>query len=146
LSSSFATSPDPLNQLAQAETQLSWPALLLAGGIAGIAGWVVTFPLDVVKTRMQGSQTILAMSSPTRSAAGDVLPNALSTTPLLAQESLTSRDVNPYRTILSTIIHSYRTEGIRVFFRGLSPTLIRAVPVNMTMFATFEAVVHAFSW
>ncbi|KAF8815430.1 carnitine/acyl carnitine carrier [Phlegmacium glaucopus] len=135
-----SSSPDPLGLLAQAETQLSWPSLLLAGGIAGIAGWVATFPLDVVKTRMQGSQPMLAPS-----AASAVSPNTHSTTPLLGQPSPALRDTNPYRTILSTIIHSYRTEGIGVFFRGLSPTLIRAVPVNMAMFATFEAVVHAFS-
>lgn len=35
------------------------------------------------------------------------------------------RDINPYRTTLSTIINSYRAEGISVFYKGLSPTLIR---------------------
>ncbi|KAI0351296.1 mitochondrial carrier [Trametes cingulata] len=85
-------------------------ALLAAGGMAGIAGWVVTFPFDVVKTRMQS----------TAAAA----PN------------------NPYRTMWSTIVASYRAEGLGVFFRGLAPTLIRAIPVNMVTFTTFEAVVH----
>ncbi|KAI0364562.1 mitochondrial carrier [Pilatotrama ljubarskyi] len=85
-------------------------ALLAAGGMAGIAGWVVTFPFDVVKTRMQS----------TAAAA----PN------------------NPYRTTWSTIVASYRAEGLRVFFRGLAPTLMRAIPVNMVTFTTFEAVVH----
>ena len=141
-----STSPDPFTQ---AESRLSWPALLLAGGIAGIgksspfiidppksltyhiaftsAGWVATFPLDVVKTRMQSSSTTLGTSSPVvPSTVVDVSPNALPTTPLLNQESLaSSRIVNPYRTILSTVVHSYQTEGFQVFFRGLSPTLIR---------------------
>ncbi|OBZ73825.1 Mitochondrial basic amino acids transporter [Grifola frondosa] len=52
---------------------------------------------------------------------------------------------NPYRSTLSTIIASYRAEGLGVFFRGLAPTLIRAIPVNMVTFGTFEAVVHLFS-
>ncbi|KAJ7708705.1 mitochondrial carrier domain-containing protein [Mycena rosella] len=71
-------------------------------------GWLATFPLDVVKTRVQGS-------SPT--------------------------PANPYRTTWSTIVYSYRNEGLRVFYRGLAPTLIRAVPVNMVTFGVFEAVV-----
>ena len=83
-------------------------------------GWVSTFPFDVVKTRMQSSQPTFVAS-----AALAVSPNALSATPLLGPESVALRDVNPYQTTLSTIIHSYRTEGIGVFFRGLSPTLIR---------------------
>ena len=33
----------------------SWSTLLLAGGVAGIAGWLVTFPFDVVKTRVQST-------------------------------------------------------------------------------------------
>ncbi|KAI0630448.1 mitochondrial carrier [Trametes polyzona] len=88
----------------------SLAALLTAGGMAGIAGWVVTFPFDVVKTRMQS----------TAAAA----PN------------------NPYHTTWSTICASYRAEGLGVFFRGLAPTIVRAIPVNMVTFTTFEAVVH----
>ncbi|CAL1713931.1 unnamed protein product [Somion occarium] len=91
----------------------SWSALLLAGGLAGIAGWLATFPFDVIKTRIQSS--------------------------------FGSGPENPYRNTWSTIIHSYRQEGLRVFFRGLAPTLVRAVPVNMVTFATFETVVHIFS-
>ncbi|KAI0765591.1 mitochondrial carrier [Trametes elegans] len=88
----------------------SLAALLTAGGMAGIAGWVVTFPFDVVKTRMQSTAA--------------KAPN------------------NPYRTTWSTIVASYRAEGLGVFFRGLAPTLVRAAPVNMVTFTTFEAVVH----
>ncbi|KAF8507474.1 mitochondrial carrier [Hysterangium stoloniferum] len=56
---------------------------------------------------------------------------------------------NPYDNILSTVRCSYRREGLRVFFIGLTPTLIRkvashtnglAVPVNMVTFGAFELV------
>ncbi|KZT20993.1 mitochondrial carrier [Neolentinus lepideus HHB14362 ss-1] len=116
---------------------LTWPVLLLAGAVAGIAGWIATFPFDVVKTRVQ-------------STMGEPIPvsSAVESTRLL-QPDITTADTrftsNPYRNTLSTIIHSYRTEGLSVFFRGLSPTLIRAIPVNMVTFATFEGVVHFLS-
>ncbi|KAF4610872.1 hypothetical protein D9613_007212 [Agrocybe pediades] len=134
--SSPITTPNSSTVIAQLEneyTSLSWPALLLAGGVAGIAGWVATFPLDVVKTRMQGSHPIL---TPSPSPPGV-------TAPLLKPSDM--KDSNPYRSVSSTILNSYREEGIKVFFRGLSPTLIRAIPVNMVTFAVFEAVVHLLS-
>ncbi|TFK89510.1 mitochondrial carrier [Polyporus arcularius HHB13444] len=100
----------PAKEVESALATHSWPAMLAAGGMAGIAGWVVTFPFDVVKTRVQ------------------------STPP--------GEPGNPYRSTWSTIVASYRAEGLGVFFRGLAPTLIRAIPVNMVTFTTFEAVVH----
>jgi solute carrier family 25 carnitine/acylcarnitine transporter 20/29 len=39
----------------------------------------------------------------------------------------------------------YAESGSRVFWRGLAPTLVRAVPVNMAVFGTFEGIVWAFS-
>ncbi|KIY49565.1 mitochondrial carrier [Fistulina hepatica ATCC 64428] len=93
----------------------SWLALLVAGGIAGITGWIPTFPFDVVKTRIQATER----SSPYAS-------------------------VNPYRNTWSTVIYCYRTEGMKVFFRGLAPTLVRAIPVNMATLTTFETIVHSF--
>ncbi|KAK0489448.1 carnitine/acyl carnitine carrier [Armillaria novae-zelandiae] len=111
----------------------SWAAMLLAGGVAGIAGWMTTFPLDVVKTRMQSTESSYtgSISNPTTGSSPS--------NPLLPPRA------NPYRTVWSTIFASYQAEGLAVFFRGLAPTLIRAVPVNMATFATFEAVIHWFS-
>ena len=34
---------------------------------------------------------------------------------------------------------------IRVFWRGFVPTIVRAVPVNMAVFGTFEGIVWALS-
>jgi solute carrier family 25 (mitochondrial carnitine/acylcarnitine transporter), member 20/29 len=74
-----------------------WHGLLIAATIAGFVGWTVTFPFDLVKTRMQSSG-------------------------LLEDNSITS-----YRTTWSTIVSSYRQDGIEVFALGLAPTLWRSV-------------------
>ncbi|TDL26589.1 carnitine/acyl carnitine carrier [Rickenella mellea] len=111
--------------------RLPWHALLLAGGLAGVNGWLTTFAFDVVKTRVQ-------------SVDYQHHPSPGPTT--LARKLNFATVRHPYQTTLSTILHSYRTEGVGVFFRGLSPTLIRAIPVNMATFSVFEAIVHVLSW
>ncbi|TFY53282.1 hypothetical protein EVJ58_g9536 [Rhodofomes roseus] len=103
----------PRTSSERASNTTPWLATLTAGGLAGIAGWIATFPFDVVKTRVQST--------------------------------FSREPANPYRNTWSTIVASYRAEGLPVFFRGLAPTLIRAIPVNMVTFTTFETIVHAFS-
>ncbi|EJU03883.1 mitochondrial carrier [Dacryopinax primogenitus] len=78
---------------------------LFAGAIAGIIGWTATFPLDVLKTRIQ---------------------------------SFDADGSGPYRSTWSTAVHSWQEEGWGVFWRGLWPTVVRAVPVNMATFGAFE--------
>lgn len=127
-------------------------------------GWMSTFPFDVIKTRMQG---VDEQPPPIAGCPIAALPSPSSAySPLLSRTYSTNvvAPVNPYRTIWSTIVNSYRSEGIQVFYRGLSPALIRfvfsfhllnkdddwfiisAIPVNMATFVTFEAVVYALSW
>lgn len=94
---------------------MPWSTLFLAGGLAGIAGWLATFPMDLVKTRMQSFEP-----GPTN-----------------ANASVAKTLTDPYRTILSTVVHSYRAEGPKVFFRGLTPTLIRSVaPADLSFAGT----------
>lgn len=77
-----------------AQARRSYP-VLIAGALAGVCSWVVTFPFDVIKTRVQSTLS----------------PNL----------------DNPFRNMWSTIVYSYRQEGLQVFFHGLKPTLIRLV-------------------
>jgi len=99
-----------------------WAPLLLAGGAAGIIGWLGTFPFDVIKTRMQAYD----ISTSTGSSAGE-------------------------GTLWRAARELYAEGGggggarMRVFWRGFVPTIVRAVPVNMAVFGTFEGVVWAFS-
>uniref|UniRef100_UPI0037E75305 solute carrier family 25 member 48 n=1 Tax=Semicossyphus pulcher TaxID=241346 RepID=UPI0037E75305 len=49
-----------------------------------------------------------------------------------------------YRGILHCIIHSYKTEGAQVFFRGTSVNAIRGFPMSATMFLTYELSLQFF--
>ncbi|KAG1739016.1 carnitine/acyl carnitine carrier [Suillus lakei] len=122
--SRYLTTPSPglngstsLSDSSQGSIPL-W-VLFVSGGVAGVLGWLPTFPMDVVKTRMQSTETAEARS--------------------IMRSGVTTCD-NPYRTTISTIRHSYRTGGVGVFFHGLSPTMLRAIPVNMATFAVYETV------
>lgn len=66
---------------------------------------------DVVKTRVQGVE----YNGPPPNTLG--LP--------VSPSPMTTSSENPYRTTWSTLINSYRTEGLTFFFRGLTPTLLR---------------------
>jgi solute carrier family 25 (mitochondrial carnitine/acylcarnitine transporter), member 20/29 len=94
-------------------------APLIAGAAAGIIGWIATFPFDVLKTRLQAGM-ITSTSTSTGTGMG------------LGSSWRTARKM-------------YAESGGRVFWRGLVPTLLRAVPVNMAVFGTFEGVVWSLS-
>ncbi|KAG0357457.1 mitochondrial carrier domain-containing protein [Gamsiella multidivaricata] len=132
--------------------------LLFAGGLAGTLSWASIYPLDVIKTRLQtqphlvvtdpyGSMRSLPITAPTR------IPTP--TTSLLSkghgeQRGLvhqTSRQGHsqvpasaPYKGMLDCAIRSYRTEGMGVFMRGVTPALLRAFPVNAVTFFVYELV------
>jgi len=147
-SASFATrSPETslgVHEYARQVNISSWMTFLIAGAVAGIVGWMSTFPFDVIKTRMQGvDEQIPSIACPPTALPSPFTANSPLLSRTYAANAATS--VNPYRTMWSTIVNSYRSEGIQVFYKGLSPALIRAIPVNMATFVTFEAVVYALS-
>ncbi|EWC46072.1 hypothetical protein DRE_04646 [Drechslerella stenobrocha 248] len=80
--------------------ELSLPAIVAAGGAAGIAMWVSIFPVDTVKSRLQ-------------SAEGNV-------------------------TLGGVIREIWGKGGIKAFFPGLTPALLRAVPANAATFVGVE--------
>ncbi|EEH22291.2 hypothetical protein PABG_04502 [Paracoccidioides brasiliensis Pb03] len=112
------TTPDESYQQAAAK-------ILLCGGIAGIVTWASIFPLDVIKTRLQ------AQGSP-----GMLLPGIPPERQMLLRTS-TSSDGQ----ILGTFgiaKQAYRTEGLKIFYRGLGVCSLRAFIVNAVQWATYE--------
>lgn len=91
--------------------------VLLCGGIAGVASWASVFPLDVIKTRVQTQG------------------------PEIRTVSFLDGRVIKQRIRTYTIMqNAYKTEGPRVFFRGLTICSVRAFLVNAAQWAVYEWV------
>jgi solute carrier family 25 carnitine/acylcarnitine transporter 20/29 len=87
--------------------ELSLMAVSTAGGLSGMAMWLVVFPVDTVKTRMTNSVT----------------------------EKISARDA---------ISEIYRKGGgIKGFFPGVGPALLRSFPANAATFVGVE-LTHQF--
>lgn len=82
---------------------------LLSGGVAGVLCWFAAAPLDLMKTLVQKEARLpLAMRQLKSTKVGDI-----------------AHDI-------------YHKEGVKGFFRGVVPLLLRAFPVNATTFFVYE--------
>ncbi|XP_069014600.1 solute carrier family 25 member 47-A [Embiotoca jacksoni] len=89
--------------------RLDWSVVMLAGGVAGMTGWTVGTPMDVIKARLQMDG---------------------------AQET------KRYKGFFHCITETVRVEGGGVFFKSLGINCLRAFPVNMVVFFTYEFLTH----
>ncbi|KAK7431511.1 carrier protein ymc1 [Neonectria magnoliae] len=80
------------------------------GGLAGEVLWLASYPLDVIKSKMQ---------------TDGFGPN------------------QRYRSMRDCFATTYRVEGARGFFKGIAPTLLRAMPVSAGTFAVVEMTMRA---
>lgn len=89
------------------DKRLDWRAVLLAGGLSGMAGWTIGTPMDVIKARLQmdGAQ-----------------------------------GTKRYKGFFHCITETLRVEGPGVFFKSLGINCLRAFPVNMVVFFTYEVL------
>lgn len=96
------------------EPGVSYPpssfATIMAGGAAGTLSWAVIYPLDMIKTVTQ-----------------------VSTVPEVG-------NLKPYKDMHSWEVGAdlLKKHGLRWFYRGLAPTLLRAFPVNASTFFFYE--------
>ena len=95
------------NGIARKEIGTGWVALY--GGLAGEALWISSYPLDVVKSKMQSD----GFGKGQR-----------------------------YKGTLDCFGQVWREGGLRGFWRGLGPTLVRAMPVSAGTFAVVEVVMR----
>ncbi|KAK5853147.1 hypothetical protein PBY51_006962 [Eleginops maclovinus] len=84
-----------------------WGVVMLAGGLAGMVGWTLGTPMDVIKARLQVDG---------------------------------ARETKRYRGFIHCITETARVEGAGVFFKSLGINCLRAFPVNMVVFVTYEVL------
>lgn len=87
---------------------------LAAGGAAGVISWLLIFPIDLVKSRLQADFECRRYSSGWRQCVHDI-----------------SREWSRGDTTDSF----YRLKRLKVFYVGMTPCLLRAFPVNAVTFA-----------
>jgi len=91
------------------------PSLLLAGGTAGAAAWVCSYPLDVIKTRLQT----------------DPLPGE---TP--RYKGLIDCAMKSHKEAGGGL------KGFMVFTKGLTTAVVRSFPVNAAIFGSYELLIY----
>ncbi|KAI1147030.1 mitochondrial carrier [Nemania diffusa] len=99
--------------------------VLLCGGVAGVVSWASIYPLDVIKTRVQGQAYPTAALNP-------------AATPLLGT------NIPRRKGAMQTTKEAYREGGVRVFFRGLPICSLRAFYVNAVQWIVYEQVMLYF--
>ncbi|KAF9897317.1 hypothetical protein BX616_005814 [Lobosporangium transversale] len=133
--------------------------LLLAGGVAGICSWVSVYPLDVIKTRLQTQPHLVTTDPYSNIRTLPITAAARIPTPTTSLLSKTHTDQRggllhqtsrqghsqvsssvPYKGMVDCALRSYRSEGLGVFVRGMTPAVLRAFPVNAVTFFVYELV------
>lgn len=84
---------------------------MMAGAAAGIGLWLVIYPVDAIKSRIQATGGGGTESSSSCSSSSS---------------------------FLKMLARSVRSEGPLALYRGLSPTLLRTIPASAVMFWTIE--------
>ncbi len=110
---------------------LSNVELAVSGALAGCIAWASTFPLDVIKTRIQAESVAASSDALATRSSSSALTNA-------RQGAWWRRSA-----VISTARRTYAQEGMGAFFKGIGPTLLRAIPANAVLFVSFEATKSA---
>ena len=111
--------------------------ILVCGGIAGVATWASIFPLDVIKTRVQTQELTVAPSL----RGGNASQRHMTSNESSSLINDSAQRAKAHRKGAWTIARlAYRTDGLRVFFRGMGVCCARAFVVNAVQWSVYEEV------
>ncbi|XP_070561698.1 solute carrier family 25 member 36-A-like [Ptychodera flava] len=109
---------------------------LIAGGIAGTTGAILTCPLEVLKTRLQSSTATFhrPVYLPTLNPSGSIAQLCTCTNPRPANMG-----------ILMCLRHIIDTEGPAALFKGLGPNLVGVAPSRAIYFCAYDTAKKFFN-
>lgn len=95
-------------------------------GVAGALGAFTVFPIDLVKTRMQNQRKLLVSAvNPSVATSGTGIVH--------------------YNSVADCFVKTFRNEGFRGFYRGLTPQLIGVAPEKAVKLVVNDLLRSAFS-
>jgi hypothetical protein len=125
-------------------------AIPLSGGLSGACAWFVSFPLDCVKSGLQGRPFSVAVSRAAADSAGmsSAAANSASTASrVLASQPTSAMSVGgsggDSGGAFRVARHLFATRGIGGFYAGIVPSIARAFIVSGTRFSAYEATMWA---
>lgn len=114
---------------------------MAAGGVGGMSFWLVTFPADVIKSRIQVSN----LTGSLYTVGLDIFRKEGTQTFFINFNALklwimNIVDQSNPRNLHIIICHSLNLllSGVGALYNGLRPTLLRTFPATATLFLTYE--------
>ncbi|GME69954.1 unnamed protein product [[Candida] boidinii] len=128
--------------LAENETELSIVNKLVAGSIAGFASVLVTYPMDLVKTRLsiQTAKSLKNLHHSNNTNIKTSPPSPSSSSKIIITEKI-SKPPGMFKSIKDIYLYE---GGIRGLYRGLLPTSIGVAPYVALNFAFYEKLKEQF--
>lgn len=101
---------------------------IFTSSVAKVVAGTVTYPHQVVRTRMQNYGAVGSTSTST--------PNASDT----ATSITTTPQARMRKGLMATVRNIWKEEGLMAFYKGLGPNLVRVVPNTCVTFLVYENV------
>ncbi|VEN38726.1 unnamed protein product [Callosobruchus maculatus] len=110
---------------------------LIAGGVAGTTGAIITCPLEVVKTRLQSSKNSFVIVRDISNIPGES-PHPKTTCRTVPYQKRFSSVPQHSMSIYQCLKHIVQHEGPMALFKGLGPNLVGVAPSRAIYFCTYS--------
>ncbi|GAA6031178.1 hypothetical protein JCM8097_004044 [Rhodosporidiobolus ruineniae] len=116
--------------------RLSNTEYILMSGSAKLVAIAITYPYQVIRSRIQ-YQPLIASTSPPASASSS---SPATPVPASSASSATAQQITPYRSIPDVLRRTYATEGLGGFYKGIATNAVRILPGTCVTFVVYEQV------